>query len=177
MNLVVRSTVDPEVLIPSLRSRILEVDRFTPITRVRTLEQVITASTGERRFYMLLLGLFAAVAVTLAAIGIYGVMAYSVTQRTHEIGVRMALGAGSNRILRMIIGQGLLLVLTGAALGMVAAFSLTRVMTSLLFNVSPTDPLTFTVILLVLIVVGLAACYLPARKATRIDPLAALRRE
>jgi putative ABC transport system permease protein len=177
MNLVARSTVDPAILIPSLRSRILEVDRFTPITRVRTLEQVVTASTGERRFYMLLLALFAAIAVTLAAIGIYGVMAYSVTQRTHEIGVRMALGAGSNRILRMIIGQGLLLVLTGAALGLVAAFSLTRVMTSLLFSVSPTDPLTFTVILLALIAVGLAACYLPARKATRIDPLAALRRE
>jgi putative ABC transport system permease protein len=177
LNLVVRTTVAPDSLLPALRSRILEVDRFTPITRVRALEQMVADSVGERRFYMLLLALFAAIAVTLAAIGIYGVLAYSVTQRTREIGIRMALGAETSRIMRMIVGHGLRLILTGGALGLLAAFYLTRMMESLLFGVSATDPLIFTAILPGLTAVGLAACYPPARKATKIDPLVALRHD
>jgi ABC-type antimicrobial peptide transport system permease subunit len=126
---------------------------------------------------MLLLALFAAIALTLAAIGIYGVLAYSVTQRTREIGIRMALGAETSRIMRMIVGHGLRLIVTGGALGLIAAFYLTRMMESLLFGVSATDPLIFTAIFLGLTAVGLAACYLPARKATKIDPLVALRHD
>jgi putative ABC transport system permease protein len=177
MSLIARSTIAPESLIPALRARIREVDQFTPITRVRTLEQLVSDSVGERRFYMLLLALFAGIALILASIGIYGVLAYSVEQRAREIGIRMALGAQTGQIRRMVVGQGLLLVSSGAAVGVAVAFALTRVMTGLLFGVRPTDPLTFTAIVLGLMGVGLAACYLPARKATRIDPLAALRQE
>jgi len=177
MNIVVRSTGEPSTLIPALRSRIREVDKYAPITRIRTLEEVVSESIAQPRFYTLLLALFAGVAVILAAIGLYGVMSYAVSQRTREIGIRLALGAEPQRILRMIVGQGLLLILIGVAAGLAAAFALTRLIATLLFGVSATDPGTFAVIALTLIVVALAACYLPARRATKVDPMTALRCE
>ncbi|MEK6322870.1 MAG: ABC transporter permease [Acidobacteriota bacterium] len=177
MNIVARSVGEPSTLIPALRSRIREVDQYAPITRVRTLEEVVSESIAQPRFYTLLLALFAGVAVILAAIGLYGVMSYAVSQRTREIGIRVALGAEPQRILRMIVGQGLLLILMGVAAGLAAAFALTRLISTLLFGVSATDPVTFAVIALTLIVVALAACYLPARRATKVDPMTALRCE
>jgi len=177
MNLAVRTTADPATLIPALRNRILSQDKFTAITRIRTLDELVSDSIAQPRFYTLLLAIFAGIALTLAAVGIYGLMAYSVSQRTHEIGIRMALGAETGRILRLIVGQGLALILTGVAIGLIGAVILTRLMTGLLFGVSATDPVVFAVISLTLIAVALAACLLPARKAMQIDPMAALRHE
>jgi putative ABC transport system permease protein len=177
MNLVVWTTADPATLIPALRNRISSLDKFTAITRVRTLEELVSDSVAQPRFYTLLLAIFAGIALTLAAVGIYGLMAYSVSQRTHEIGIRMALGAETGRILRLIVGQGLALILTGVAIGLAGAFVLTHLMAGLLFGISATDPAVFVIISLTLIAVALMACFLPARKATQIDPLAALRHE
>jgi ABC-type antimicrobial peptide transport system permease subunit len=141
------------------------------------MEEVIADSVARQRFSMLLLGIFAGLALVLAAVGIYGVMSYSVAQRTREIGIRMALGAQRSDVLKMTIGAGLRLVLIGAAIGLVAALVLTRVMSSLLFGVSPTDPLTFISISIVLIGVAVLASYVPALRATRVDPIFALRYE
>jgi putative ABC transport system permease protein len=177
MNLIVRSTAEPANLIPALRSRILEVDRFTPITRIRTLEEMVADSIGQQRFYMLLLALFAGIAATLAAIGIYGVLAYSVVQRTHEIGIRMALGAQAGDVLKLVIRHGMTMTLIGVVLGLAASAALTRLMAGLLFGVSATDPLTFVIVTGFLAGVALLACYLPARRATKVDPITALRYE
>jgi putative ABC transport system permease protein len=177
MNLVVRSTVEPSTLIPALRSRVWAVDKYAPITRIRTLEQVVSDSVAQPRFYTLLLALFAVVAVILAAIGLYGVMSYAVSRRTQEIGIRLSLGAEPQRILRMILGQSLVLILIGVAAGLAAAFALTRLMETLLFGVKPTDPVTFALISLTLIVVALLACLIPARRAMKVDPMVALRCE
>lgn len=177
MTLVARTTADPGLMIPALRSRILEADKFTAITRVRTLNQLISDSVAQPRFYTLLLTIFAGVALTLAALGIYGVVAYSVSQRTHEIGIRVALGAGASRILRLVVGRGLMLVLGGVGLGLAGAFALTRLMTGLLFEVNATDPAVFVVIALLPVAVALAASLIPARKAIRVDPMVALRYE
>lgn len=177
MNLVVRSTADPAALLPALRERILRVDKFTAITRVRTLGELVSASVAQPRFYAQLLALFAAIALTLAVIGIYGVMAYAVSRRTHEIGIRMALGAEAGRIVRLIVGQGMLLIGVGVVAGLVAARLLTRVLADLLFGVKPTDPATFALIAAVLTGAALLACWIPARRAARVDPLAALRCE
>jgi ABC-type antimicrobial peptide transport system permease subunit len=141
------------------------------------MEQVLADSLSQRRFSTLLLGLFAAVAVTLGAVGIYGVTSYAVEQRTHEIGIRMALGARSSDVIRLIVGHGSVPALIGAGLGLAAAFGLTRALSSLLFAVSPTDPVIFISVSAFLIIVALLACYLPARKATRVDPMALLRQE
>jgi putative ABC transport system permease protein len=177
MTLVVRSAGDPLGLVKAVRGEVYQVDRNQPLARVRTMEDVVTESVGPRRFSMALLSGFAALALFLATIGIYGVIAYSVTQRTHEIGIRMALGAGHGDVLRLVVGQGLKPVGVGVALGLIAAWPLARLLSGLLFQVSTTDPWTFAGIPLLLAGVALCACYLPARRAARVDPLTALRFE
>jgi putative ABC transport system permease protein len=141
------------------------------------MEHILSESLSRQRFSMLLLGIFAVVALVLASIGLYGVISYSVTQRTHEIGIRMALGASVSDILKLVVGQGMLLVFIGLGVGLGASLLMTRVMSSLLFNVSTTDPLAFGGISLLLAFVALLACYIPARRATRVDPMVALRYE
>jgi putative ABC transport system permease protein len=153
------------------------VDRQQPLSRIQPLEDVIAASIAPRRFNMLLLGIFATLALLLAAVGIYGVISYTVAQRSREIGVRMALGARRSDVLRLIVRQGMSLALAGMGAGLAASFALTRLMANLLFGVSPSDPLTFGLIALLLGSVALLACYLPARRATKVDPLVALRQE
>ena len=177
MYLVVRSDADPATLINLIKTQVWTVDNQIPVTRVQTMTEVMAASIAGQRFNMLLLGIFAGVALLLAAVGIYGVISYSVTQRTHEIGIRMALGAQAGDVLKMILGQGLLLASIGVVIGVVGAFALTRLMSSLLFGVTATDPMTFTIVSLLLIAVALAACYIPARRAMRVDPMVALRYE
>ena len=177
ISMSVRTSGDPLKLAPAIRQQVLEMDRNQPVFNVRSMEQIITESLASRRFAMLALTIFASVALVLAAVGIYGVMSYSVTQRTHEIGIRMALGASAYDVLKMVLGQGMLLVLIGLVIGIVGALALTRVMASLLFGVSATDPVTFGVISLLLALVALLACYIPARRAMRVDPMSALRYE
>jgi putative ABC transport system permease protein len=177
ISVLARTQAEPQSLAAAARSQILAVEPNQPVFNVRTMRELVAESIASRRFSMFLLLVFALVALVLAAVGLYGVMAYSVTQRTHEIGIRMALGAQATDVLRMILRQGLLLVLTGIGLGLVAAFALTRVLTSLLYGVSATDPLTFACISLLLVVVALLACYIPARRATKVDPMIALRYE
>jgi putative ABC transport system permease protein len=174
---VVKTAGDPLTLIGAIRNDVRALDRELPIDKVKTLDQFLAESVAQPRFNTLLLTLFACVALILTAVGLYGVMAYSVTQRTREIGVRVALGAQTGDVLRLVVGQGMKLTLLGAALGLVLALALTRVMKSLLFGVSPTDPLTFALITTALILVALTACFIPARRATRIDPMTALRAE
>lgn len=144
---------------------------------MRTLEQVIAKSIARQRFNMLLLAIFAGVALVLASVGLYGVMNYSATQRTHEVGIRMALGATRTDIMRLVVGNGMLLTLVGIAIGVVASFGLTRVMQSFLFGVGATDAVTFVAVSTLLIVVALIANYIPARRATRVNPVIALRYE
>jgi predicted permease len=176
-HLVVSTAVEPLSLAATVRQTVWEIDKDQPVSDIRTMEEVLSESLARQRFSMLLLGIFAAVALALAAVGIYGVMSYSVAQRTHEIGIRMALGAQRGDVLKLAVGQGLKLVLIGVALGLAAAFVLTRVMASLLFGVSATDPATLVTISLVLIGVAVLASYIPARRATKVDPMVALRYE
>ncbi|HYY56850.1 MAG TPA: ABC transporter permease [Pyrinomonadaceae bacterium] len=173
--LVARAQGEPMALAQGIQNELRSMDKDQALFQVRPLEEVISNSLSQRRFNTLLLVIFAALAGLLAAIGIYGVMAYSVTQRTHEIGVRMALGAQSTDVLKMILGQGIRLTLIGVVAGLVAAFALTRVLSSLLYGVSATDPVTFLGIPLLLTAVALLASYLPARRATKVDPMIALR--
>jgi putative ABC transport system permease protein len=177
MTLILRTTGDPESLGPAARREILAIDKDQPASDVRTMESWLAESIARTRFGTLLLLAFSFLALILAAAGIYGVMSYSVAQRRSEIGVRMALGAKARDVLRLVIGQGLTLVLAGVVLGLLGALALTRVISSLLFGVSATDPLTFGVIVLLLTLVSMIACYIPARRATRVDPLNALRYE
>jgi len=177
MSFVIRSSVDPESIAGSIRQAVAEVDRTVPVSNVQTMERIVTTSVTQPRFNLFLIGLFSVVALLLSAAGIYGVTSYTVTQRTHELGIRLALGAQMNDVLRMIMGQGMAVIMVGVAIGLVAAFGLLRLMKSLLFEVSETDPLTYVGITLVLVSVALAACYVPARRATKVDPLEALRYE
>ena len=177
MNVIVRADGDPAGLTAAIRGEVLALDREQPIARVQTLEKVVATSVAQHRFAMILMGSFALVAFVLAAVGLYGVMSYSVAQRTHEIGIRMALGAKQSDVLRMVVGQGAALALAGVAIGLGAAFAVTRLMASLLFEVTATDPLTFSVIAALLAAVALAASFIPARRATKVDPMIALRYE
>ncbi len=176
-DLVVSTSVEPLSLAPAVRKAVWEVDKDQPVSNVKTMEDILSGSIARQRFSMLLLGIFAGLALVLAAVGIYGVVSYSVAQRTREIGLRMALGAQAADVVKMVVGQGLKLVLIGVAFGLAAAFVLTRVMSSLLFGVSATDPLTFIIISLVLVGVALVASFIPARSATKVDPMIALRAE
>jgi putative ABC transport system permease protein len=173
--LMVRTGGDPLRFVNAIRSQVLALDRDLPISDVRAMDEVMQTSIGQQRLTLLLLGCFAAVALLLATVGIYGVIAYAVVQRTPEVGIRRALGAQHRDILRLLLGQGLALALGGVALGAGGALALTRVMKTLLFQVSATDPATYLCIALLFVTVALAASYLPARRATRIDPMAALR--
>jgi putative ABC transport system permease protein len=176
-DLVVSTAVEPLSLAGAVRRTVWEVDKDQPVSKIRTMEEIVSESIARQRFSMLLLGIFAAVALVLAAVGIYGVMAYTITQRTREFGIRMALGAGRGDVLKLAVGGALKLILTGVVIGLVAAFILTRVMSSLLFGVSATDPSTYIIISLVLVCVALLASYIPARRATKVDPMIALRYE
>lgn len=175
--IVVKTEGDPAALSAAVRREILAVDKDQAVYQVTTLDQLTAQSILLRRFFMLLLIVFSSLALILAAIGIYGVMSYAVTQRTQEIGIRMALGAGALDVLRLMLSNGMRLAFAGVALGLAGAFSLTRLMAALLFGVQPTDALTFIAVSLMLIVVALLACYIPARRATRVDPMVALRYE
>lgn len=177
MSIVVRATSDPLSLAASVKRLIQTIDKDLPIDDVKTMQQLLVESNSGRRFNMLLLTVFALVALVLAIVGIYGVMSYTVTQRTHEIGIRVAIGAQSRDVFRMVIGQGMRLAIIGVAFGLVGAFGLTRLMTSMLFGVEPTDTATFVTIAVLLTVVALVACYIPGRRATKVNPLVALRYE
>jgi len=177
MSLVIRTTVEPESIGGSLRQVINLIDKSVPVTDVRAMDVVVSESITQPRFNLFLLALFGGLALLLSAAGIYGVTAYTVTQRTHELGIRIALGAQVGDVLRLILRQGLTVILIGLAIGLVAAFALLRVMKSLLFGVTATDPATFVAITGVLLFVALIACYIPARRATKVDPLEALRYE
>jgi putative ABC transport system permease protein len=177
MSLVVRTSVEPASISASVRHVTADVDKAAAVSEVSTLEHLVEKAVTQPRFNLFLLGLFSVIALLLSAAGIYGVTAYSVTQRTHEFGIRMALGAQVGDVLRMILKQGMLLILVGIGLGLLAAFMLTRLLRTLLYGVSVTDPLTFIAISLLLGLVALVACYIPARRATKVDPLIALRYE
>ncbi len=176
-HLVVRTEGDPLALAATVRKTVWDVDREQPVSDINTMEGVLSDSIARQRFTTLLLGVFAGVALVLAAVGIYGVMSYSMAQRTREIGIRMALGAQKRHVLNLAVGQGLRLVAVGVALGLAVAFALTRLMSSLLYGVSATDPATLVIISLFLVAVALFASYIPARRAAKVDPLIALRYE
>lgn len=173
----VRTSLDPATLSGAIRQQFLAVDGQLPVSKIRTMEQVLSESTARQNFNMLLLSIFAGLALLLAAIGIYGLMSYTVEQRLQEIGIRVALGAGSGDMLRLVIGQGMKLAVIGLALGLAAAFGLARLLSSLLFGVKTTDPLTYAIVAVVLASVALMACLIPAHRASKIDPLAALHYE
>jgi putative ABC transport system permease protein len=177
MTLVVRTESEPSSLIPLIEKAVWSVDPDQPLTDIKTMNQWVAAEAAARRFVLQLIGAFALIAIALAAVGIYGVLSYWMRQRTHEIGIRMALGAQKADVLRMVVGQGLKLVLIGVAIGIAGALALTRFLFSLLYGVKPTDPVTFVAASLILTVVAFLASYIPARCATEVDPMAALRCE
>jgi putative ABC transport system permease protein len=175
--IVARTHGDPLSLTTAVHHAVLRVDQDQPMTSPRTMEMAISDSVAQQRLNMILLGIFGVLALVLAGVGIYGVMAYTVTQRTHEIGIRMALGARRRDVLKMVVGQGMLLAVGGIGIGLVGAFLVTRLMETLLFGVTPTDPATFGGVALLLLGVAFFACCIPARRATKVDPMVALRCE
>ena len=177
LSLAAQTSVPPETVVPAIREQVRSLDPDQPITAVRSVDELLSRALSQTKFSLWLIGLFAGLGLLLAAIGIYGVMVTAVAQRTHEIGLRMALGAQGRDVLWLVIRQGMFPVLIGVAAGLGAAIGLTRLMATLLFEVSATDPLTLALITLLLTVVALVACYIPARRATKVDPLVALRYE
>ena len=177
LTVVLRSQGDPAALSPMVKSALRSIDPDLPMYSVRTMSERVEESLARRKFSMLLLGLFAGLALALATIGIYSVMAYLVSQGTREIGIRMALGATQREILKLVVFQGMTLAVAGGAIGLAAAFLLARLMSSLLFGVKASDPLTFGAISLLLTIVALLATYIPAKRAARVDPMLCLRAE
>jgi len=177
MTVIVKAAADPNQLIASVREQLKTVDADQPIYSIRTMNDIRAESVAPERLNLTLLSLFAGIALVLAIVGIYGVMSYSVTQRTHEIGIRMAIGAQPRDVLMLVIGQGMTLALIGVAFGLIGAFGLTRLMTTMLFGVEPSDPATFVVIAAILTGVALVACYIPGKRATKVDPVLSLRYE
>ena len=176
-HLLVRTEADPALLASSVREVVRSIDKTLPLFGVTTAERWLNDSVSERRFHTLTLSLFSCLTLLLAVVGIFGLLNASVVQRTHEMGIRMALGAQTHDVLRLVVGQGMRLTLVGLATGLVGASVVMRVMTSLLYEIKPTDPFTFLGVSLVLFFVALLACWLPARRAARIDPMEALRYE
>jgi putative ABC transport system permease protein len=176
-DLVIRASVDPMSVVASARREIHAVDPDQPVSNIRTMEGVLDQEIGQRRLGMTLVAVFAGLAILLASLGIYGVLSYFVVQHTREIGVRLALGAQRRNVLGLVMKKGMTLALIGVATGLVAAFALTRLISSLLYEVRAADPITFTTVALMLTVVALLACYVPARRAMKVDPMVALRCE
>jgi len=168
---------EPSQMAAAMRTEVAAIDRDQPVASLMTMDQRISDSIAPRRFNMFLLGLFAALALVLAAIGIYGIMAFSVAQRTHEIGVRMALGANPSDVLKLILRNGFKLALIGIVVGLLVAYAATRVLSTLLYEVSATDPAVFVIDAFLLAAAAVLACYIPARRATKVDPIVALRYE
>ncbi|MGH9676998.1 MAG: FtsX-like permease family protein, partial [Candidatus Acidiferrum sp.] len=177
MSMIVRTQGPADASAGAIRSSLQQMNSEQVVYGFESMESIIADSLGTRRFTMILLGVFAALALALASIGIYGVIAYLAGQRTHEMGVRMALGAQPADVLKLVLGQATRMAVTGIAIGLVAAGGLTRLMKTMLFGVSAVDPLTFAGVAIVLMIVALAACYIPARRAMRVDPMVALRYE
>lgn len=177
MTLLVRTTTEPTSIVPALRQAVWAVDPNQPISNVNTMEQIVSESISQPRLNMTLMSLFGALALILSAVGIYGLLSYAVTQRTQEMGIRMALGAQVSDVLRLVLKQGMVLALIGQAIGLAGALALTRLIRGLLFGVTPTDFTIFAAVFGVLTTIALLACYLPARRATKVDPLKALRYE
>jgi ABC-type antimicrobial peptide transport system permease subunit len=175
--LVVRAQLDPAGLTSAIRTAVQAVDPTQAVSQIRTMSDMVSASLAPRRFVVTLLGVFAGMALLMAVLGLYGIISYAVMQRTQEIGIRLALGAQRGEILGMVIGQGMLLAGAGAGIGLVASIAISRLLRNQLFHVGPFDPLTFAATALVLLGAALAACYIPARRATRVDPIHALRYE
>jgi ABC-type antimicrobial peptide transport system permease subunit len=177
MNVVLRTRQPVEAVAPSIRSVVRSMDPALPIVQMRSMEEVVGVSVARQRLLSLLLGIFAAVALALAAIGTYGILSYMVTERQREIGIRLALGAGAGRVQRLLLGHGLGIAAVGIGLGILGALGLSRLTASLLFGVSPYDPVTFVVVAVVIAGVAAAACLAPVRRATRVDPLTVIRGE
>jgi putative ABC transport system permease protein len=177
MNLVIRGTQDPTRLVAAVRSEVRALDPSLPVSNVKTVSQMIGERISPKRLMTYILAVFALTALLLASVGLYGVMSYAVAQRTREIGIRMALGARAADVMKLVLRNGMSLALIGVAIGLAGAFALTRLLASLLFQVTPTDWVTFVGVAMSLIIVALLACYIPARRATKVDPLVALRYE
>jgi putative ABC transport system permease protein len=175
--LVVKTAGDPHGIVGAVREEVRAMDKDLPLFNIRTMDDYLSQSVAQPRLYALLLMIFAGLALLLTIIGLYGVMSYSVAQRTHEIGIRMALGASPSRVLAMVVRQGMLMVTVGVGIGLAAAYVATKVMTKLLFGIGAKDPLTFAAIAVIIAGIALAACFVPARRATRVDPMIALRYE